>query len=61
MNPKAIVRQVCQQILFDILVNASYHGHQQYIWFIGGDLDHFQDNSPNCIMRGMGMNPEAIV
>ena len=30
--------------LSDILVNASYRDHQEYEWFMGVDLDHFQDN-----------------
>ena len=25
-----------------MLVNASYHDHQEYIWFKGGHLDHFK-------------------
>ena len=29
--------------LNNMLVNASYHDHQEYIWFMGWDLDHFQD------------------
>ena len=28
----------------DMLVNASYYDDQEYIWFMGGDLNHFQDN-----------------
>ena len=26
-----------------MLVNASYHDHQEYKGFMGGDLEHFQD------------------
>ena len=28
------------------LVNAYHYDHQEYMWFLGGDLDHFQDNLP---------------
>ena len=27
-----------------MLVNATYHDHQEYIWFMVGDLNHFIDN-----------------
>ena len=30
--------------LSDMLVNASYHELQEYIWFMGQYLNHFQDN-----------------
>ena len=25
-----------------MLINASYHDHQEYIWFKGGHLDHLK-------------------
>ena len=30
--------------MIDMLSNATYHDHQEYIGFMGGDLNHFQDN-----------------
>ena len=27
-----------------LLINASYHDYKKYLWFMGGDLDYFQDN-----------------
>ena len=27
-----------------MLVNAFYHDHEEYIWFMFGDLYYFQDN-----------------
>ena len=33
--------------LSDMSVYASYHDYQEYIWFMGGDLDPFQDNLQN--------------
>ena len=33
-----------QLYLYDMLVNASYHGYQDFILFTGGDLKHFQEN-----------------
>ena len=34
----------CKLHLSNLLVIASYHDYQEYIWFMGGDHDHFQDN-----------------
>ena len=28
------------------LVNAYHYDHQENMWFLGGNLDHFQDNLP---------------
>lgn len=30
--------------LANMRVSVSYHVHQDYKWFMGGDLEHFQDN-----------------
>ena len=30
--------------LSGMLFNVSYHEYQEYIGFMGGDLDHFKDN-----------------
>ena len=30
--------------LSNMFNNTSYHDHQEYIWFMGRDLNHFQDN-----------------
>ena len=27
-----------------MLVNASYHDHQEYIWIMGGNVNHFLYN-----------------
>ena len=34
----------CKLCLSDMLVNESYYDHQEYTWFMGGDLHHFEDN-----------------
>ena len=28
----------------DVSINASYNDHQIFIWFMGGDFNHFQYN-----------------
>ena len=42
-----------------MLVNASYLGYQEYIWFMGRDLNHVQDNL-KCYNEGMGMTLGAV-
>ena len=47
--------------LSDMPVNASYHDYQEYIWLMGEDFDHFQDNLSNCMMIGVGMTHMALI
>ena len=46
--------------LSDMLVNASYHGYQEYVWFMGRALNHVQDNL-KCYNEGMGMTLGVLV
>ena len=38
-------------------LNAPYLKEQEYIWFIGGDLNDFQDIKHFVKSRGRGMHP----
>ena len=38
-------------------LNAAYHKEQQYIWFMGGDLNGFRDITHFMKWRGWGMPP----
>lgn len=45
--------------LSDVSINASYNDHQVYIWFRGGDFNHFQYNL-KVYNEEVGMVPVAL-
>ena len=37
-------RRMAPRAMFNMIDHTSYHGYQEYIWFMNGNTNHFQNN-----------------